>query len=127
MKPFNFILGVSIFVTLFCSTNFAKAEIIENTTWTQSASPYTISEDAVVNSLVIEPGVRVEILGDYEIEVRVRDANGDQQVLVFSESWQRDDDQPVAISADYPIGEDVELIRLRSRGLRCACLEDIVE
>ena len=61
--------------------------------------------------------------GNYEIEVRVRDPNGDVQLLVFSESWQRDDDQPVTISADYPIGEDVELIRLRSRGLRCTCLD----
>ena len=65
--------------------------------------------------------------GEYEIEIRVRNSTGEQQVLVFSESWQRDDDQPVAISADYPIGENTELIRLRSRGLRCNCTDPAEE
>lgn len=65
--------------------------------------------------------------GDYEVEVLIKDENGEVQTFVFSESWQRDDDRPVAIAADYPIGENVELIRLRSQRLRCTCSVGIEE
>lgn len=59
--------------------------------------------------------------GQYEIEARVRDQSGELETLEFSESWQRDDDQPVTFSAEYPIGENVELVRLNARRLRCTC------
>lgn len=65
--------------------------------------------------------------GEYRIEARVRDENGETQTLEFSESWQREDDQPVNFSAEYPIGENVELLRMRSSGLRCECAEAIDE
>jgi len=61
--------------------------------------------------------------GEYTIRARIRDENGETKTLDFSESWQRNDDQPVSISAEYPIGENVELLRLRSSGLRCECAE----
>lgn len=59
--------------------------------------------------------------GTYEIAALVKDENGETETLVFSESWRRDDDQPVEFTADYPIGENVELIRLSTRRLRCTC------
>jgi hypothetical protein len=65
--------------------------------------------------------------GQYEIEARIENENGESQSLIFEESWQRDDDQPVEFTADYPIGENVELIRLRSRGLSCSCVDPVDE
>jgi len=65
--------------------------------------------------------------GQYEIAARVRDQNGEIKTLEFSESWQRDDDQPVMFTADYPIGEKVELVRLNARRLRCTCIDAIEE
>lgn len=61
--------------------------------------------------------------GEYTIQARIRDQSGEMKALDFSESWQRDDDQPVNLSAEYPIGENVELLRVRSSGLRCQCAE----
>jgi len=59
--------------------------------------------------------------GTFEIEARVQGADDLRETLVFDQSWERDDDQPVEFSAEYPIGENVDLIRVRSRGLRCLC------
>ena len=70
---------------------------------------------------VIENRICAASNGHYEIEARVRHENGETETLVFAEAWQRYDDQPVVFTADYPIGEKVELTRLRSRGLRCTC------
>ena len=57
--------------------------------------------------------------GEYTIQARIRNESGETRKLDFTETWQRDDDQPVKVSAEYPIGENVELLRLRSSGLRC--------
>ena len=43
--------------------------------------------------------------------------------LRFEETWQRDNDQPVIIEKRYPIGDDVELKRIRIRKVACACSE----
>ena len=59
--------------------------------------------------------------GEYTIELSVRDGNGESKQLEFDELWQRDDDQPVTFTSDYSIGENVELIRARTRRLRCVC------
>ena len=59
--------------------------------------------------------------GDYTIVVRIRDASGESRTLEFSGSWQRTDDAPVKFTADYPIGEDVDLLGVRSKGLHCVC------
>lgn len=63
--------------------------------------------------------------GAYDLEVRIRDDDGQSSVLEFSELWQRDDDLPVVSSKNYPIGENVDLVRLRTRGLSCTCAEPI--
>jgi hypothetical protein len=45
------------------------------------------------------------------------------QLLEFFESWQRQDDQPVKFSATYPIGENVDLLRVRPTQSRCTCAD----
>jgi hypothetical protein len=59
--------------------------------------------------------------GDYRLTVRVRDENAAVKTLEFVESWQRDDGRPVEFAADYPIGENVDLVGVRARPLRCTC------
>jgi hypothetical protein len=72
---------------------------------------------------VIENATCAASGGDYTIAIRVRDAKGEITILEFDEPWQRSDDQPVEFLADYPIGEDVELVGVRSRRLRCVCAD----
>ncbi|HEX5049810.1 MAG TPA: hypothetical protein VFX89_22040 [Gammaproteobacteria bacterium] len=59
--------------------------------------------------------------GEYSVGVRIKDANGEIKTLEFREQWQRTDDQPVSIAGDYPIGENVDLVSVRTRSLRCSC------
>jgi hypothetical protein len=59
--------------------------------------------------------------GKFTVAVRVRDEGGTQQTLEFDETWQRTDDQDVSLTADYPIGENVELLSVRVRGMSCTC------
>jgi hypothetical protein len=62
--------------------------------------------------------------GEYSVAVRIRDAAGESKTLEFRESWQRVDDQPVTFKSDYPIGDNVDLINVRARPLRCTCAGD---
>ena len=59
--------------------------------------------------------------GDYKLAVSVRNESRELQTLEFLESWQRQDDQPVKFAGTYPIGENVELLRVRPVQLRCTC------
>jgi hypothetical protein len=59
--------------------------------------------------------------GDYTAVVTVREAGGELKTLEFQEPWQRGDDRPVELVRDYMIGENVDLVRVRARGLHCTC------
>jgi hypothetical protein len=59
--------------------------------------------------------------GAFTVVARVRDASGEIKPLEFNETWQRDDAEDVHFKADYPIGEDVELVGVRVRSLTCTC------
>jgi hypothetical protein len=65
--------------------------------------------------------------GELTVTLRIRDANGEIKTVDFRETWQRADDKDVAFSADYPIGENVELVSARVRGLRCTCADPAPE
>jgi hypothetical protein len=56
-------------------------------------------------------------------EVRVKDENGAETPLEFHETWQRSGPEDVAFTADYPIGENMELVNVRLRGLSCTCAD----
>jgi hypothetical protein len=60
--------------------------------------------------------------GAFKLAVRVKDDNG-EKVLEFDEAWQRSDNRDVSFGADYPIGDDVELVSVRVRGLTCTCAD----
>jgi hypothetical protein len=59
--------------------------------------------------------------GAFTVAVVVKDDNGEERPLEFSETWQRSADSEVSFAADYPIGENVELVSLRLRDLICTC------
>ena len=61
--------------------------------------------------------------GTYKVAVRVKGERGQDEVLEFSETWQRSDAHDVSFTADYPIGENVELVNVRLRNLTCTCAD----
>jgi hypothetical protein len=61
--------------------------------------------------------------GSFTLVARVRDDNGEIRPIEFNETWQRADAQDHTFNSDYPIGDNVELMNVRVRGLSCACAE----
>ena len=59
--------------------------------------------------------------GTFTVVLRIRNASGEIKPTEFNETWQRDDAQDVSLAADYPLGENVELVSARVRALRCTC------
>ena len=64
--------------------------------------------------------------GEHRLTVNVRDENRELKTLEFVEAWQRKDDQPVEFEVSYPIGDNVDLVSVRARHLRCTC-DDLPE
>lgn len=66
--------------------------------------------------------------GNFVVRLTIR-ADGDQEskVLNFEETWERNDDAPVKSVRRYPIGDDVDLLRVRTRNLSCTCAEESAE
>jgi len=65
--------------------------------------------------------------GAFTVAVRSKDEGGADKLLEFSETWQRTDAQDVPFTADYPIGENTELVSVRLRGLTCTCADSTKE
>lgn len=61
--------------------------------------------------------------GTFTISLRIRDETGENKTLEFTETWERSDDQDVTFTSDYPIGENVQLLRARMHGLSCTCAD----
>lgn len=97
MARFNLLL-ISMMTTLllfsagFCfAQTLVGSDIISNTVWTVSGSPYVIQDNifiASAASLTVEPGVRVEFSGNYRLHVNGRlVARGTpEQPIVFTSS-----------------------------------------
>jgi hypothetical protein len=63
--------------------------------------------------------------GEFIIETTVRaDGQMDSNKLSFPETWSRDDEDPVVITKRYPIGDNVDLMRVKVRKLRCECSKE---
>jgi hypothetical protein len=60
---------------------------------------------------------------EYTIVARIRDEGGEVKTLEFNETFSPDDAETLTREADYPIGENVELLSVRARGMRCTCVE----
>jgi hypothetical protein len=60
--------------------------------------------------------------GTYNVVARVKDEAGEIKPIEFSEVWQNDAAQDVVFKSDYPIGDNVELVNVRVRNLKCTCV-----
>lgn len=61
--------------------------------------------------------------GDYTVRIRYKDAQGEINRLEFEETWDRDDDADVTSEKDYFVGDDIDIVRVNTRGLSCNCKE----
>lgn len=61
--------------------------------------------------------------GEYTLAISISDTNQQLRTLEFNEAWQRSDAQPVSFEKEYPIGADVDLVRVRARRITCTCAE----
>ena len=61
--------------------------------------------------------------GTYIIQVRYRGDAPEIFSKEFPETWERADDQAVLIEKEYEIADDVDVLRVRPRKLRCECRE----
>ncbi|HWN38612.1 MAG TPA: hypothetical protein VNP02_08955 [Gammaproteobacteria bacterium] len=61
--------------------------------------------------------------GTFDVVARVRDDSGEIKPIEFAEKWQRDAQGDAPFTGDYPIGENVELVNVRVRNLKCTCAE----
>ena len=77
-------------------------------------------ENAQVNSTLTN-GQCAASQGTYTIQVRYRGDDGELKTRDFAETWSREDAEPVLASKQYFVGEDVDLVRVRSRRLTCTC------
>lgn len=59
--------------------------------------------------------------GEYKVLVVTRGEDGKLTTLEFLESWQRNDAEPLPFNGHYPIGANVDLIRVRAQSTRCTC------
>ena len=59
--------------------------------------------------------------GSYVIQVRYRGADRQTKSKEFAELWERTDTAPVLVEKDYFIADDIDIVRVRSRKLKCAC------
>jgi hypothetical protein len=59
--------------------------------------------------------------GTFTLVANVRDDAGAITPIEFSETWQRADAQDHTFNSDYPIGENVDLVSVRVRDVRCTC------
>ncbi len=66
--------------------------------------------------------------GEFTIETTVRaDGQMNSEKASFPETWSRDNNESVVITKRYPIGDDVDLLRVKVRKLRCECSEEVTE
>lgn len=59
--------------------------------------------------------------GSFVVSLRTSNDAFEQATVDHQETWQRTDDQPVTFSRDYEIGDDVDLIRVRTSKSMCKC------
>jgi hypothetical protein len=77
---------------------------------------------AKVESTVAVEGCPVAAV-EYTIVARIRDESLEVKTLEFNETFRPGDAQTFTREVGYPIGENVELLSVRARGMRCTCVE----
>ena len=83
---------------------------------------YQKGHEVRVNSELTNPDCSASS-GTYSIEVRLRDDDGNTSSKSFDEVWARNDAEPIILSRDYLVGDNVDVLRVRPRKLRCECTD----
>jgi len=84
---------------------------------------YTQRDTMVSVEGTLENKVCAASSGDYTLAVSIRNENQEVTTVEFPQAWQRQDDQPVKFAGTYPIGENVDLVRVRPVRVRCTCAD----
>lgn len=63
--------------------------------------------------------------GTFTLVARIRDESGETTTIEFPETWQLADSADHTFNSDYPIGDEVELMSVRVRSLKCTCAETV--
>jgi hypothetical protein len=75
----------------------------------------------------VESAIQIEgcaaATGKYTIAARIRDQAGETQTLEFEETFEHAGAQSLTVKRDYPLGENVELVNVRTRAVRCECVD----
>ncbi|MFQ5608652.1 MAG: hypothetical protein ACE5F8_00085 [Woeseiaceae bacterium] len=83
---------------------------------------YQKGSNAVVESVLTNEQCAASA-GTYVIQVRYRGSDSEIRTKDFPETWQRSDNEPIKNVREYFVGDDVDVIRVRSRKLRCSCTD----
>lgn len=65
--------------------------------------------------------------GSYTVQLRYRGESDELETVDYDETWKRDDTEPVVAKRQYFIGENVDLVRVKSRSLTCTCVDEAAE
>ena len=84
---------------------------------------YQSNDMAEVNVKITNPDCAASS-GSFVMRVRYRTEDSEVVNVEFDETWRREDDQDILFSRLYPIGENVDLVRVRAAKMRCVCAED---
>ena len=59
--------------------------------------------------------------GTFDVVALVKDKSGATKPIEFHEMWQRDDPGDAPFAGNFAIGDNVELVNVRIRNLKCTC------
>jgi len=75
---------------------------------------------AAVDTTLVNPDCGASS-GEYTFLVRFRDDSNEVHTLEYPVTWQRDDDLDLETHNEYSIGDNVDLVTVRSRSMSCFC------
>jgi hypothetical protein len=111
----------------------ALAVVLEDTPVTVTAGPQceasTLTEYEQRNNIARVTG-KVSVgacpagtTGSFTLVARVRDDNDETRLIELNETWQRGDTEDHSFDRDFPIGDNVYLMSVRVRDLKCTCAD----
>ena len=102
------------------STSQPNAPLCEATTLTEYQQRNNVARVTGTVSIASCPAGTT---GSFTLVARVRDDAGETKPIEFNETWQRADAGDHTFNTDYPIGDNVELMNVRVRNLKCTCAD----
>ena len=88
-----------------------------------TAIEYYQSDDVAEVNVEIKNEDCMASSGSFTLRVRYRTMENEVVNLEFDETWQREDDQNIFFNRQYPIGKNVDLVRVRTARMKCVCAE----